>query len=532
MLTESYASGPSSPEVRNITMGDLVRESAEACPDRTAMIAGVVDPAARREWTFAELYADALTVARAIRSSYKPGEHIAIMAPNIAEWVLVELGSAMAGTVLVTVNPSYQPEEIAYVLKQSRSVGMLVLPEYRGNQMLQSVEQIAPECPELREVIRLDQWDEFMQRGQDESIELPEVKADDACMIQYTSGTTGFPKGALLHHRGLVNNARHVQHITGIKEGSKHLTMVPLFHTSGCVLGTLGPIANRLTLVLQEIFDPALALELIETYSIEASGGVPTMLVAIMEHPDLKTRDISSLQAFYSGGSPVPPDMVRHFENVLGIQFSTLFGLTECSPTTSMTHSDDTPDDKANTIGRPMPNVEVKVIDPATGETLPVGEVGEYCARGYNVMHGYFDMPEATAETIDEDGWLHTGDLCSIDERGYTKVEGRLKDMIIRGGENVYPREIEDALFEHPSVGEVAIVGVPDDRMGEVVAAFVRLAPGVETTRDELFAYLRGRLSPQKTPSYWYFVDEFPMTGSGKIQKFELRKRWEAGEFS
>jgi fatty-acyl-CoA synthase len=223
---------------------------------------------------------------------------------------------------------------------------------------------------------------------------------------------------------------------------------------------------------------------------------------------------------------------VRHFENKLGIKFQTIFGLTECSPAVSMTTAKDSPEDKATTIGTAMPNVEVKVIHPESGEVLPIGEVGEYCVRGYNVMHGYFDMPEASAETIDQDGWLRTGDLCSMDQRGYCTVEGRLKDMIIRGGENVYPREIEDCLFEHPSVAEAAVVGVPDDRMGEVVAAFIRVAPAATTDRDELFAYLRERLSPQKTPAHWIFVDSYPLTGSGKIQKFELRKQWVAGDFS
>jgi len=529
MLTESYLAGPSEPVVRDITLGELLKEAADDSADRLALIAGSPDMSARRSWTYAEMYADALAVAKALAERYQPGEHIAIMAPNIPEWVLMEFGSAMAGVVLVTVNPSYQPEEIAYVLKQSNSVAMFVLPEFRGNQMLQSVQQVAGQCEKLRDIIRLDEWSEFIASGQASDVVLPKVNSDDACMIQYTSGTTGFPKGALLHHKGLVNNAAHAQKVSQVEPGSYHLTMVPLFHTSGCVLGTIGPVANRLTHVLLEVFDPALVLELIETYSINTSGGVPTMLIALMEHPDIKTRDISTLQRFSAGGSPVPPELVRHFEEELGIQFTTIFGLTECSPCVSMTLNDDSADDKANTIGMPVPNVEVKVVHPESGEIMPIGEVGEFCARGYNVMQGYYQMPEESAAAIDGEGWLHTGDLCSMDERGYCKVEGRLKDMIIRGGENVYPKEIEDVLFEHPAVAEVAVVGLPDDRMGEVVGAFIRV--NEEVDQQTLFSYLRERLSPQKTPSYWYFVESFPLTGSGKIQKFELRKQWQAGEF-
>jgi fatty-acyl-CoA synthase len=291
MLTESYAAGSSEPRVRSITLGQLLSEAAEEYPDRVALIAGVADPALRRNWTYAQLRSDAETLARALATKFSKGEHIAIMAPNIPEWVLMEFGSAMAGLVLVTVNPSYQPEEIEYVLKQSNAVGIFVLPEFRGNKMLESVQQVSVNCPNIREIVSMADWSELMQLGQDQSTELPEVKPDDACMIQYTSGTTGFPKGALLHHKGLVNNAAHVQSVVGLASGSIHLTMVPLFHTSGCVLGTLGPVANRHTHVLLESFDPKLVLELIETYGINGSGGVPTMLVALMEHPDFATRD-------------------------------------------------------------------------------------------------------------------------------------------------------------------------------------------------------------------------------------------------
>ena len=528
-LSSSHAHGPSEPPLLEFTLGGLLREAAESCPDRLALITAESDPAERRQWTYAELYADALIVARALRERFEPGERVAVWAPNIPEWVLMEFGSALAGTILVTVNPAYRPEELAYVLNQSRSAGIFVLPHFRGNPMLQSVDRVRGECSELREVIRFDEWEAFMESGRASDAELPEVLPGDATMIQYTSGTTGFPKGALLHHRGLVNNGAHTIDRMGVEEGSVWITTMPLFHTGGCVLCVIGAVARKATQVLLEQFEPGLVLEMIETFGAQAMLGVPTMLIALLEHPDFARRDLSSLRAMTSGGSTVPEALVERFEQGLGVDFTIVFGQTECSPVASMTCPSDSVADKGTTLGPPMPHVEVKIIDTESGETLPVDTMGEYCTRGYHVMHEYFEMKEATAETIDSEGWLHTGDLCSMDERGYTKVEGRLKDMIIRGGENIYPREIEDALFQHEDVAEVAVVGLPDERMGEVVGVFLRPVAGRQIQKKRLFDYLREQLSPQKTPSLWFVVDAFPLTGSGKIQKFALRKDWEAG---
>jgi fatty-acyl-CoA synthase len=528
----AYACGPEQPPVRDITMGQLLQEAAEDCPDRAALVAGVDDPAERRQWTYAELYEEALLVARALRNRFEPGERVAVWAPNIPEWVLMEFGSALAGTVMVTVNPAFQADEIAYVLKQSRSAGIFVLPEFRGNHMLQHVLDVQDQCAELREIIRFDEWDAFIATGVDASIELPELSPSDACMIQYTSGTTGFPKGALLHHRGLVNNGAHTADRMGAGEGEVVMGNMPLFHTGGCVLAVLACVAKKSTLVLVEQFEPRLVLELMEEYRANAMLGVPTMLIAMLEHPDFADRDLSSVKAICSGGSTVPAALVQRFEAALGAPFTIVFGQTECSPVASMTRTTDSIEDKADTLGGPMPNVEVKIVDPDSGVTVPHGALGEYCTRGYHVMHEYFEMPEATGNTIDEEGWLHTGDLCSMDERGYCKVEGRLKDMIIRGGENIYPREIEELLFKHPAVGEVAVIGLPDERMGEEVGAFLRAAPGETIDKDLLFNYLREHLSPQKTPRYWFLVDEYPLTGSGKIQKFVLKQQWDKGEHS
>jgi len=529
-LTESYAVGPSEPVVRDITIGQALAEVAAQCPQRVGLVAGVADPAARRQWTYLELYEQSLTVARALRARFEPGERVAVWAPNIPEWILMEYGCALAGIILVTVNPAFQSDEIAYVLKQSRSAGIFLLPEFRGNRMMRHLEAVQGDCPDLREVIRFDQWQAFMQSGADKSIELPEVTPDDACMIQYTSGTTGFPKGAMLCHRGLVNNGAHAAQRMGVPEGGTYMGYMPLFHTGGCVCVALGALAKRSTLVLAEIFEPGLVLELMETYRASSMLGVPTMLIALIEHPDFSGRDLSSVRAICSGGSAVPAALVQRLEEALHAPFTIVFGQTECSPVASMTRSDDTLEDKALTLGGPMPNVEIKIVDVDSGETAPLNTLGEYCTRGYHVMHEYFEMPEATAQTIDAQGWLHTGDLCAMDQRGYCKVEGRLKDMIIRGGENIYPRQVEELLFRHQTVGDVAVVGLPSERMGEEVGAFLRAAPGESIDKEELFAYLREHLSPQKTPRYWFEVDEYPLTGSGKIQKFVLRQQWVDGQ--
>ena len=528
-LTMSHAHGPIEPPVRDMTIGGLLRETAAELPDRLALVAGTPEPDRRRSWTYAELVADAERTARALAQRFEPGERVAVWAPNVPEWILLEFGAAMAGLVLVTVNPAFRASEVEFVLSQSRASGVFVLDEFRGNPMRSTVESIQASCPQLREIIPLSEWDDFIAAG-DADVALPDVVPTDPVMIQYTSGTTGFPKGALLHHRGLVNNAAHTSSRMGVTYGdSVYVNPMPCFHTGGCVLGVLGAVSKGSTHVLVEAFEPGLVLELLDQYGGTAMMGVPTMLIAMIEHPSFESSDLSKVEAICSGGSTVPAPLVRRLEESLGAPFTIVFGQTECSPVASMTNPSDTIDDKANTIGNPMPNVEVKIIDPETGETVPVGTIGEYCTRGYHVMHGYFERPDATAEAIDDEGWLHTGDLCAMDERGYCTVEGRLKDMIIRGGENIYPRELEELLFAHPDVGEVAVVGLPDEKWGETVGAFIRPAPGKTVDKSALFAYMREHLAPHKTPAQWFEVTEFPLTGSGKIQKFKLRDDYRAG---
>jgi fatty-acyl-CoA synthase len=528
-LTESYVAGPTTPAVRDITLGRLLEQGARSAPDRIALISGVPDPALRRQWTYSELYSEAQRTARALLSRFKPGERIAVWAQNLPEWIMLEFGAGLAGMVLVTVNPGFRANEVEYVLKQSRSAGVFVVNAFRGNPMLETVREVAPRCEELREIICFDDWAAFIAAG-DSDIALPDVQPGDPVMIQYTSGTTGFPKGALLHHRGLANNGADTAERMGIDPGDVFITTMPLFHTGGCVCCVLGAVSKAATQVLLEAFEPGLVLEMFATYRGNAMLGVPTMLVAMLEHPSFATTDLSPVKAICSGGSTVPAALVTLLEQKLGAPFTIVFGQTECSPVAAQTLTTDTIEDKAGTIGLPLPNMETKIVNPDTGKTCAIGEIGEFCTRGYHIMLGYFEMPDATAAAIDSEGWLHTGDLCAMDARGYCTVEGRLKDMIIRGGENIYPRELEELLFRHPKVGEVAVVGLPHEKWGEEVAAFIRPAPGATIDVEELSSYMRGSLAHHKTPRHWFVVEAFPLTGSGKIQKFKLREFWARGE--
>ena len=520
-LLEAYWPADTSSALRDLTVGDLLREVAANAPNAVGLVAGA--PGDDRRWTFAELLTASQQVAWALLERFTPGERVAVWAPNLPEWELLELGAALAGVVLVTVNPAYQQGEVTYVLDQSGAAGIFLLPEWRGNPMAASIEAARPNLPQLREVISFADWDELC--ASTTPCSLPSVEADDPAQIQYTSGTTGFPKGALLRHGALTDNAALFAQLIELQAGEVYVDPMPMFHTAGCVLGAIGSLAARAVHVPVLSFDPGFVLELIERERGTLLLGVPTMQIALTEHPDIAKRDLTSLRAAVSGGSLVPAELVRRIESTLGVRFCIVYGTTECSPLITMTRFEDSPEDKATTIGQPLPQTEVKIVDPGTGETVGTNVVGELCARGYLVMPGYFENPDATRDAIDPDGWYHTGDLASMDSRGYCRIEGRLKDMIIRGGENIYPREIEEVLFAHPAVADVAVVGIPDERWGEQVAAFVRLNPDAEASESELFAHVREHLAPFKTPRQWVFVDEFPLTASGKIQKFVLRDR-------
>ena len=531
-LVQSYVAADVSAPLLESTVGGVLRAAAAAAPDVVALVEGSAGASLRRRWTYSQLLHDADTVARALAQRFAKGERVAVWAPNIAEWVILEYGAALAGLVLVTVNPAYQADELRYVLRQSRSAGLFYVPAFRGNPMQDHLDQVRESLPDLREVVSFDEWAAFMNSA-DSSTALPEVSSHDPVQVQYTSGTTGFPKGAYLHHRGITNNARFVADRLGLKAGGVYVNPMPLFHTAGCVVGVLGPVQMLATLVCLVQFDPGLMLELVESERGTHMLAVPTMLIAMMEHPEFSTRNLVSVQTVCTGGSTVPAALVGQIENSLDAQISIIYGQTESSPAITLAKLDDAPLDKSTTLGPALPQTELKVTNPDSGETVAIGVAGELCTRGYLVMLGYFDMPERTAETIDADGWLHTGDLVTMDDRGYTTITGRTRDMIIRGGENLYPREIEEVLFSHPKIADVAVVGLHDDRWGEIVAAFIRdTDPSDPATDAELRLFVRKHLAPQKTPSLWCHVEEFPLTGSGKVQKFKIKENWANGVYT
>jgi acyl-CoA synthetase (AMP-forming)/AMP-acid ligase II len=524
----SYQPADVSRPVLETTVGGVLREAAELAAGAVALVEGTPDPAGRRRWSYADLLSASEGVARALLGRFAPGERVAVWAANSPEWLLVEFGAALAGLTLVTVNPALRAPEVAHVLAQSGAHGLVLAPAYRGADLPGVLAQVRGQLPGLREVISLADWDDFVRSGSPAE-RLPEVRPDDDAQIQYTSGTTGRPKGAVLRHRGITNNARFCTQILQGGPGEVWVNPMPLFHTAGCVLLTLGPVQGQFTQVLPPGFDPGLVLHLIESERATNFAGVPTMLLAQLDHPDLPGRDLSSVRCGFGGGATFPPALVRRVESTFGVPFSIVYGQTESSPVITQTRPDDSAADRAETLGRPHSQVEVQITDPATGQTLPAGATGEILTRGYHVMKEYFANPAATDQAVDAAGWLHTGDLGSMDERGYCRIEGRLKEMIIRGGENIYPREIEQLLYAHPGVADVAIVGVADDYWGEQVAAFVRLAPGSSVGQEELASYCRASLAPHKTPRHWVFVNAFPLTPSGKVQKFALREQFTSG---
>jgi fatty-acyl-CoA synthase len=522
--TLSYRSADTSVPLLDQAIGDALRAAARTAADRVAVVEAAPGGAAPRAMTYGELLAGAERIARALLTRFRPGEHVAVWAGNSLEWVLLEYGASLAGMVLVTVNPAAQAAELEDVLRRSLSAGLFHASGYRGNPMDDIVPGVRPRLDDLREVVALEDWAQFLATA-DPRVPLPEVSPSDDAQIQYTSGTTGAPKGVLLHHRGMLDNARLVMDRLGVGQDDVVVWPMPLFHTAGCGTGVLGALSARATLVVLTQFDPALQLAAIEAQHATVSGGVPTMLVAMLGHPDAVRRDLSSLRIVVSGGAPVPVRVAQECERTFDVRFSVVFGTTECSPIVSMTAPHDEPELRTGTLGTALPHTEVMIADPATGRPLPVGTVGELCARGYLVMHGYFGEPEATAAVLDPDGWYHTGDLARMDGAGYLRVEGRIKDVIIRGGENIYPKEIEELLYRHPGVAEVAVVGRPDPLWGETVAAFVRPAPGAAVTGDELHGHCRAHVAAYKTPATWVFVDAFPVTASGKIRKNVLREQ-------
>ena len=520
-LITSYWPAEASSPVLETTVGGVLRTAAEQVPDQVALISGDPDPARRRQWRYGELLADCERAALALRARFAPGDLVAVWAPNCPEWLLLEFAAGLAGLTLVTVNPAYQAGELAHVLAHSRARGIFLAGDHRGTSLPAVLDSVRGQLPGLREVVPLSEWDQFCASG--DSGPLPKVDPASAAQVLYTSGTTGRPKGAVLTHCGLTNNARLTAAAIGMHAGDTTVQPMPLFHVAGCGLLTLGVTQTLGTQVLMPYFHPGLALELTETYRSVLTGGVATMLTALLQHPARAHRDLSSLRYALSGGAPVPPELARQFEAAFGVPLVITFAQTESSCSITATRPADAAADRAETAGQPLPQTEVKVIDPATGRTLPCGTTGEICTRGYLVMQGYLHDPEATSAAIDPDGWLHTGDLGSLDERGYCRIQGRIKDMIIRGGENIYPHEVEAILMTHPAVAEAAVVGIPDPYWGEQVAAVIRSSGPEPPAAADLADLCRARLAAYKIPVRWLFTDTFPLTATGKIRKDLLR---------
>lgn len=516
---------------RAMTFTELLDERAKELGDALALRELLETGEINREWSYSDLHRDARKLARALSSRHARGARVAIFANNLPEWVLMEMATAMAGLTMATVNPAFNARELRYVLEQSRSEAIYFVEAVRGNPLSPIVDEACNGLEHIRHRILLTDHSSLFDGH--EVGELRRSEPRDIVQIQYTSGTTGFPKGALLHQKGLIQNAADSMRRNrgGGGPGTQMLGATPLFHTSGCVLMVLATLSTGGTLILAPGFDAQMLVRVIERERPEYTGGVPTMLIGLIEEAEKTGADLSSVRSLISGGSMVAPELVRRARKVFGAPVQIVYGQTETSPLITMAWPDDSEEDLTETIGQPMPHMDVAILKPAGSEICAIGEQGEICVRGYNVMAGYNDNPEATAETIDAEGWLHTGDLGTMDERGYLKITGRVKEMIIRGGENLFPAEIENALLEHPAIAEIAVVGVPDEKWGELVACFMRAGEFDKPEPEELKTFVRERLAPHKTPSYWIWVDEWPLTGSGKIQKFALAEGFERGDY-
>ncbi|MEL6878373.1 MAG: AMP-binding protein [Pseudomonadota bacterium] len=530
-LKEAYCPGQADTEYRERTIEDVLREQVAVRPDAKALREALADGSIGREWTYAQLLADAEKCGRALASRHPAGTRIAIMAGNCPEWVLIQLGSAMAGLTLVTVNPSFTPREVRYVLEQSKSAAVYYQPHVRGSALRPVVDEAAAGLAASAHVIDIEDHAELFAGEGDGT--LRETEPHDIVMIQYTSGTTGFPKGVLLHQHGLVQSNYDVFARWNLRPGASVLCPFPLFHTAGSAVCVLGCLAHGATILLVTLFDPAAVVGAIAREKPEVVGGVSTMIFAMIEAAKATGTDVRCVETIVSGGAMVQPELNRAAQEVFGVPILIVYGQTETSPAITAAWPTDQGADLTETIGQPCSHMEVSIRYPRDNSVCAADEQGEICMRGYNMMAGYNDNPQATAETIDGDGWLHTGDLGSMDSRGYVKITGRVKEMIIRGGENLFPAEIEAALLEHPAIAEVAVAGVPDEKWGEIVACFMRLAEGAARPDEgELRGFIRERLSPQKTPAHWVWVNEFPLTGSGKVQKFALSEAFVRGDYA
>jgi fatty-acyl-CoA synthase len=546
----SYAFMGSEKPLIGMTVGDMFDEIVELHPDREALVSqhqGV-------RYTWRELQTQVNRAAKGLLSlGYKKGDRVAIWATNVAEWVITQWATAKAGIILVNINPAYRTHELEYVLKQAEVQGLLLIDSFKTSNYVKMFNEVCPEAKEskpgkicsenlpfLKSVVLLRgdkqdymcSWEEMLKMGD----EIPDavlctvqqtLSFDDPINIQYTSGTTGFPKGVVLTHHNILNNGYFIGECMKFTEKDRLCVPVPFYHCFGMVLSNLACMTHGSALVLpSEYFDPIAVMTTIEKEKCTAVHGVPTMFIAELEHPLFSKFDFSSLRTGIMAGSPCPTEYMKKVNTLMNMtEVVITYGQTEASPGLTMSTTTDSMERRVSTVGRAMPHTELKIIDPRTGDIVPKGTPGEICARGYMIMDGYYKNPEATDMAIDAQGWLHTGDLGTLDEEGYCKITGRIKDMVIRGGENIYPREVEEFLYRHPKVQDVQCVGVPDDRYGEELCACVVLRQGASATEEEIREFCRGQIAHYKIPRYVKFVGSFPMTVTGKIQKYLLRQQ-------
>jgi fatty-acyl-CoA synthase len=527
----SYASGTSEVPLLGDTIGDNFDRTVAADPEREAL----VEVPTGRRWTYAQLRADVDALALGLLDAdVAKGDRVGIWAPNMAEWTVLQYATAKLGAILVNINPSYRTHELEYVLRQAGISLLVAAREFKTSNYAAMIEEVRGNCPALRQVVLIGspEWDGLLETGRAGGPGLLAEKQaalspDDPINIQYTSGTTGFPKGATLSHHNILNNGFFVGRLNGYTPADRVCIPVPFYHCFGMVMGNLACTSNGCTMVIPaQGFDPKATLEAVAAERCTSLYGVPTMFIAELNHPDFESYDLSSLRTGIMAGSPCPVEVMKQVVSRMGMDEVTIcYGMTETSPVSMQTRADDSLELRVSTVGRVHPHLEVKIVDPDTGLTVPRGEPGELCTRGYSVMLGYWEEPEKTAEAIDAARWMHTGDLGVMDGEGYVNITGRIKDMVIRGGENIYPREIEEFLYTHPDIVDAQVVGVPDVRYGEELCAWVQVREGAQVSVESLREYATGKLAHYKIPRYVLVVDEFPMTVTGKVRKVEMREK-------
>ncbi|MGK3200885.1 AMP-binding protein [Amycolatopsis sp. MEPSY49] len=528
----SYASGISEVPLLGDTIGDNFDRTVAAFGERDAL----VDRTAGRRWTYRELAAEVNALALGlVAQGIGKGDRVGIWSPNRAEWTFLQYATAKIGAILVNINPAYRSHELEYVLNQAGIRLLVASDKFKTSDYPAMVDEVREKCAALEHVVILggESWQALMDAGwRGDPASLAEkqaaLSADDPINIQYTSGTTGFPKGATLSHHNILNNGYFVGELCGYTEFDKVCIPVPFYHCFGMVMGNLACTSHGSCMVIPApAFDPKATLEAVSAEQCTSLYGVPTMFIAELNHPDFASFDLSSLRTGIMAGSPCPVEVMKQVIDRMGMgEVSICYGMTETSPVSTQTRADDSIERRVSTVGRVGPHLEVKVVDPETGLTVPRGEPGELCTRGYSVMLGYWEQPDKTAEAIDKARWMHTGDLAIMDGDGYLNITGRIKDMVIRGGENLYPREIEEFLYTHPDILDAQVIGVPDEKYGEELMAWIRMREGAEPlTAEKVREFCEGKLARYKVPRYVHVVEEFPMTVTGKVRKVEMREK-------